>query len=95
MKSVLLRCPRSAYRLDARGARGGCRPLVSERVHVQRLRTIGAALVAIARPPRSPPRCRSSQPAAIEAGRLGSSIERDKHLIHATRFPRKGDDDVV
>jgi hypothetical protein len=94
MKSVLLTLPTFGFIVATRAALGvGVGLLMSERVPPQRRRAIGAALVAIG--------AATTVPAAMSVARslrgsqrrrLGSSIERDKHLIRATRFPRKGDD---
>jgi hypothetical protein len=96
MKSVLLTLPTFGFIVATRAALGvGVGLLMSERVPPQRRRAIGAALVAIG--------AATTVPAAMsvvrslrgsQRRRLGSSIERDEHLIRATRFPRKGDDIV-
>jgi hypothetical protein len=97
MKSVLLNLPTLGFIVSTRAALGvGVGLLMSERVPAQQRRAIGAALVAIG--------AATTVPAAMSVIRsmrrskqreTGSTVDRDKRLIGATRFPRKGDDDVV
>ena len=97
MKSVLLNLPTLGFIVSTRAALGvGIGLLMSERVPAQQRRAIGAALVAIG--------AATTVPAAMSVIRsmrrskqreTGSTVDRDKRLIGATRFPRKGDDDVV
>jgi hypothetical protein len=94
MKSVFLTLPTFGFIVGTRAALGvGIGLLLSERLPAQRRRAIGAALIAIG--------AASTVPAARSVIRSlqrpkrrhpGSSIQRDADLIHATRFPRKGDD---
>ena len=97
MKSVLLNLPTLGFIVSTRAALGvGIGLLMSERIPAQRRRAIGATLVAIG--------AATTVPAAMAVIRsvrrskqreTGSTVDRDKRLIGATRFPRKGDDDVV
>jgi len=97
MKSVLLTMPTFGFIVVTRAALGvGIGLLISERVAAQRRRAIGAALVAIG--------AATTVPAAVSVVRslrrskhreIGSSVGRDKHLIGATRFPRKGNEVVA
>jgi hypothetical protein len=94
MKSVLLTLPTFGFIVVTRAALGvGVGLLMAERVPALRRRAIGATLVAIG--------AATTVPAAWSVFRsvrrskrreLGSSIDRDRRLIHATRYPRKGDD---
>jgi hypothetical protein len=94
MKSVLLNLPTFGFIVSTRAALGvGLGLLVSARMPAERRRAIGAALVAIG--------AATTIPAAIAVmrssrrstpGTMRSAVNRDKHLIGAMRFPRKGDD---
>jgi hypothetical protein len=94
MKDVILNLPTFGFIVSTRAALGvGIGLLVSERLSAQRRRAIGAMLIAVG--------AATTVPAAMSVIRglrrskqrkMSSPIERDKHLIGATRFPRKGDD---
>ena len=96
MKNVILDLPTFGFIVSTRAALGvGIGLLASERLPARRRRAIGAALFAVG--------AATTVPAALSVirglrgskrGRMSSSIDRDKHLIGATRFPRKGDDDL-
>jgi hypothetical protein len=97
MKDVTLNLPTFGFIVATRAALGvGIGLLVSERLSVQRRRAIGATLIAIG--------AATTVPAAMAVIRslrgskqtkMSSSIDRDEHLIGATRFPRKGNDDLA
>jgi hypothetical protein len=70
--------------------------LLADRIPESRRRALGLTLVAIG--------AVTTIPAAMSVSRsfrrskrrdVESSVDRDERLIGATRFPRKGDDDVV
>jgi hypothetical protein len=96
MKNVLLNLPTLGFIVSTRAALGvGIGLLVSERLPPGRRRAIGAALIAIG--------AVTTVPAAMSVVRsvrrstsrkVGAAVDRDARLIGATRFPRKGDDDV-
>jgi len=96
MKSVLLNLPTFGFIVSTRAALGfGIGLLVSSRVPAERRRVIGATLVAIG--------AAATIPAAISVLRSvrrstprdpSSAVGRDERLVGATRFPRKGDDDL-
>jgi hypothetical protein len=97
MKSVLLTLPTFGFIVATRAALGvGIGLLISERIPAQRRRPIGATLIAIGAA-TTVPAARSVMRSLRGSKRreIGSSVERDEHLIRATRFPRKGDDDVA
>jgi hypothetical protein len=90
--------PTFAFVLGTRAAlASGIALLMSEAWPAQRRRAIGTALVAVG--------AATTIPAALwvvrslrrsrRRGRLAPGVEVDERLIGATRFPRKGDDDVV
>jgi hypothetical protein len=96
MKNVLLSLPTLGFIVSTRAALGvGIGLLISERLPAERRRAIAASLIAIG--------AATTVPAALSVIRsvrrskhreeIGSSIGRDEHLIGATRYPRKGDDD--
>jgi hypothetical protein len=94
MKSVLLPLPSFMFILATRAAlAAGIGLLVSSRVPAGRRRAVAATLVGIG--------AATTIPAAIALVRgLRRSrgptvgVYRDKRLIGATRYPRKGDDDL-
>jgi hypothetical protein len=94
MKSVVLNLPTFGFVVGTRAALAvGIGLLVSEHLPSQRRRVIGAALVALG--------AATTVPAAIavirslrESKEMSSPIDRDEQLIGATRFPRKGDDEM-
>lgn len=95
MKNVLLNLPTLGFIVGTRAALGvGIGLLLSERLPAERRRAIGATLIAIG--------AVTTVPAAISVIRsvrgstrreMNSSIGRDEHLIGATRFARKGNQD--
>jgi hypothetical protein len=97
MKDITLDLPTFGFIVGTRAVLGvGIGLLVSERLSVQRRRAIGATLIAVG--------AATTIPAAMSVIRslrgskqrkMSSSINRDEHLIGATRFPRKGDDDLL
>ena len=94
MNQVLLKLPTLGFIVVTRAALGvGVGLLVSKWLPTQRRQTIGATLVAIG--------AATTVPAAVSvirsvrrsrAEEMSSPVGRDAHLIGATRFPRKGDD---
>ena len=97
MKNVLLSLPTLGFIVSTRAALGvGIGLLISERLPAERRRAIAASLIAIG--------AATTVPAAMSVIRsvrrskrreeMRSSIGRDQRLIGATRFPRKGDDDI-
>jgi hypothetical protein len=83
---VRLPLPAFAWIIGTRVALGvGIGLLVSERLGVERRRSMGAGLVALGVATTIPA-------AAMIFGRRPHRIARDRRLIGARRFPRKGDD---
>jgi hypothetical protein len=91
MKKIVLNIPTLAFVVSTRAALGvGIGLLVAQKLPAERRRTIGRALVAIG--------AATTIPALIairrNARRSASVVDRDERLIGATRFPRKGDDEL-
>ncbi len=96
MKNVLLNLPTFGFIVSTRAALGvGIGLLLSERLPARRRRAIGTTLIAVG--------AATTIPAAISVVRsmrgskqreLSSAVGRDAQLIGATRFPRKGDDEI-
>jgi hypothetical protein len=95
MRSLVLNPPTLAFVVGTRAAlAAGIALLVSEKLPAARRRAIGTALVAVG--------AATTVPAVISIMRAGrrprslspQSVNRDEGLIGATRFPRKGDDDL-
>jgi len=90
MKEVVLPLPMFGFILATRAAlAAGVALLVSSRVSPEHRRIVGTTLVAIG--------AATTIPAAIFVRRgfrrgAGSVVHRDKRLIGATRYARKGDD---
>jgi hypothetical protein len=87
INEVRLPLPAFAWIIGTRVALGvGIGLLVSERLAVARRRAVGAALVAVG--------AATTIPAAVMifGQRRSNRVGRDRRLIGATRFPRKGDD---
>ena len=97
MKTVLLDLPSFAFVVSTRAAlAGGVAFLVSDRLSATRRRSIGAALVAIGAATTIPAVISVMRGTRRSSRRNGkSTVERDERLIGATRFPRKGNDDLV
>ena len=97
MKNVVLNLPTLAFVVGTRAAlAGGIALLFSERLPAARRHAIGRMLVAIG--------AATTIPAAIsvfrnlqrpKASRTRSTVYRDKRLIGAARYPRKGDEDEI
>jgi hypothetical protein len=97
MKSVLIDLPTFGFIVSTRAALGvGIGLLVSERLPGPRRRAIGATLITIG--------AVTTVPAVMSVLRsvrrskqkeMSSRVAQSDALIGATRFPRKGDDDVV
>jgi hypothetical protein len=97
MKSVLLNLPTFGFIVSTRAALGvGIGLLLSERIPPERRRRIAAALIAIGAATTVP-----AAGAVVRSLRRSkrrettSSLGQDDRLIGATRFYRKGDDDVA
>jgi len=96
MNHVLLRLPTLGFIVGTRAALGvGIGLLVSKWLPTQRRQAVGATLVAIG--------AATTVPAAMSVIRsvrrsrtqeMSSSVDRDARLVGATRFPRKGDDNL-
>jgi hypothetical protein len=95
MRSLVLNPPTFAFVVVTRAAlAAGVGLLVSEKLPAARRRAIGAALLAVG--------AVTTVPAAISVMRglrrsrslSPQAVNRDERLIGATRFPRKGDDDL-
>jgi hypothetical protein len=96
MKSVLLDLPTFGFIVGTRAALGvGIGLLVSARLPTPRRRAVAATLIAVGAATTIPALMsvvrgvrRSKQ------GQTRSFGDYDERLIGATRFPRKGDDDI-
>jgi hypothetical protein len=96
MNHVLLRLPTLGFIVATRAALGvGVGLLVSKRLPAGRRQAIGATLVAIG--------AATTIPAAMSVIRsvrrsrtqeMSSPVDHDERLVGATRFPRKGDDNL-
>jgi hypothetical protein len=92
MTNVILNLPTFGFIVITRATLGvGIGLLASERLSAQRRRAFGATLIAFG--------AATTVPAAMSVIRglrgskwrnVSSSIDRDKHLIGATRFPEEG-----
>jgi hypothetical protein len=93
MRSIVLNPPTFAFVVGTRVAlAAGIGLLVSERLPAARRRAIGAALVAVGAVTTIP--AAISMRRAFRRSRLPQSVSQDDRLIGATRFARKGDDDL-
>jgi hypothetical protein len=96
MKNVILELPTLAFVVSTRAALGvGIGLLVSERLPIERRRALGAAMVAIGAATTIPAALAVLRGVRRLGRRPANVVGRDKHLIGATRFPRRGDDDSV
>jgi O-antigen ligase len=97
MKNVVLNLPTFGFIVSTRAALGvGIGLLLSERLLIQRRRALGATLIALGAVTTVPAALSVIRGLRRSNGRkMSSPIFRDKQLIGATRFPRKGDDDGV
>jgi hypothetical protein len=96
MKSLLLDLPTFGFIVSTRAALGvGVGLLASERLPAPQRRAIGATLLAIG--------AATTVPAAISVIRslresrqreMRSPVHHDERLIGATRFPRRGNDEI-
>ena len=96
MTKVLLNLPTLGFIVGTRAALGvGIGLLLSERLPVQRRRAIGLTLIAIGAA-TTVPAARSVIRSARKSKQrqMRSPVDRDARLIGASRFPRKGDDDM-
>jgi hypothetical protein len=97
MKNIILNVPTFGLIVSTRTALGvGIGLLVSEKLPAHRRRAIGATLVAIG--------AATTVPAVLSVIRgmrgakqrnIHSPVHRDQAFLGATRFPRKGDDEVM
>ena len=88
MKYIVLDPRMFAFIVSTRAALGvGIGLLVSGTLAAARRRTVGATLVAIGAATTIP-----AVFSVIRSRRRLNGVDRDKQLIGATRFPRKGDD---
>jgi hypothetical protein len=93
MKTVSLPLPRFAFVLGTRAAlAAGIGLLAAGKLPTERRRAIGAILVAIGAVTTVP--AAMSVIGSIKRTRAGSSVNHDERLVGATRFPRKGDDEI-
>jgi hypothetical protein len=93
MKTVSLPLPRFAFVLGTRAAlAAGIGLLAAGKLPTERRRAIGAILVAIGAVTTVP--AAMSVIGSIKRARAGSSVHHDERLVGATRFPRKGDDEI-
>jgi hypothetical protein len=96
MKKVVLELPTFAFVVSTRAALGvGIGLLLSERLPIARRRAVGAALVAIGAATTIPAALAVVRGARRARRKAMNVIGLDRQLIGATRFPRKGDDDIV
>ena len=94
MKSVILNLPTLGFVIGTRAAlAAGIGLLVSDKLPARQRRVIGTALVAVGAV-TTIPAAMSIVRSVRRSNRSGrrSTVRRDKRLIGATRFPRKGDD---
>ena len=96
MKHILLNLPTFGFIVTTRAALGvGIGLLVSERLPAPRRRAIGATLIAIGAATTIPAVMFVIRSLRGKQKAMSSPLGRDEQLIGATRFPRKGDDDVI
>jgi hypothetical protein len=97
MKSVLLSLPTFGFIVGTRAALGvGIGLLVSERLPAPRRRAIAAALIAIGAATTIPAvRAVRGSTRRSKQRQISSHVAQNEQFIGATRFPRKGDDDVI
>ena len=96
MKNVMLELPTFAFVVSTRAALGvGIGLLLSERLPTERRRALGAAMVAIGAATTIPAAIAVARGVRRTRRRLANVIGRDRQLIGATRFPRRGDDDSL
>ena len=93
MNSVRLNLPTLGFIVSTRAALGvGVGLLVAEHLPAQRRRAIGATLLAIGAATTIPAAMSVIRSVRRSKRKMSSPIDRDKQLIGAIRFPRKGDD---
>jgi hypothetical protein len=92
VKNLMLNPPTLAFVVSTRAAlAAGVGLLVAGRLSDDRRRTLGKALVAIGAA-TTIPAVMAIRRGFRRARSSGSPVGRDKRMIGATRFPRKGDD---
>ena len=96
MTTITLNLPTFGFIVSTRAALGvGIGLLVSERLPVRRRRAIGAALVAVgAVTTVIAARSVFGSVRRPKRREMSATVHRDERLIGATRFARKGDDDI-
>lgn len=96
MRTILLPLPRFAFIIGTRAAlAAGIALLVSDKVPPARRRAAGIVLVAFGAATTIPALMWVRRSAHRENLSGHSSVHRDDRLIGATRFPRKGDDEIA
>jgi len=96
MKEVVLALPTLAFTVATRAALGvGIGLLVSEHIPVGRRRRIGGALVALGAATTVPILMTVRRSVRSSGTRRGIGVGQSEELIGATRFARKGDDELV
>jgi hypothetical protein len=94
MKDVVLNLPTFAFVVSTRAAlAAGVALLVSDKLSAERRRKIGAMLVAVGAT-TTIPAVMSIRRSVRRSRHADWGVDRDERLIGATRFPRKGNDDV-
>jgi hypothetical protein len=95
MNHVLLKLPTLGFIAATRAALGvGVGLLVATRLPVQRRQAIGATLVAIGAATTIPAAMSIMRGRRSTTKEMSSMVDRDARLVGATRFPRKGDDNL-
>jgi hypothetical protein len=93
MQTVTLPLPVAGFVISTRAAlAAGIGLLLADRLPAERRRAIGLALVGFGAATTVPAVWWMSR--AIRRSRPTSAIESDRRLIGATRYPRKGDDEL-
>lgn len=96
MKRVVLELPTFAFVVGTRAALGvGIGLLLSERLPIAKRRAVGAAMVAVGAATTIPAALAVLRGIRRSRRRAMNVIGQDRRLIGATRFPRRGDDDIV
>jgi hypothetical protein len=96
MKNVVLELPTLAFVVSTRAALGvGIGLLLSERLPMARRRAVGAAMIALGAATTIPAAIAVVRGLRRPARRTGNVIGHDRHLVGATRYARRGDDDSL
>jgi hypothetical protein len=95
MKAIALDLPTFGFVVATRGLLGvGIGLLLAGRLSPDRRRRIGATLVGIGAATTIPAALAVRRSARILRGRRNGAVGQDLSLVGATRYARKGDDDV-